>query len=81
MMESLSSLWEKKAVEMNPFDTLSLIDWTFKYNNQLKQFGVKDEALQNGFQTLCDSYARKVYPKLIHYIIRFIQNEKNMDVD
>ena len=35
LLKVLSIYWENNAIEMTPFETLTLIDWSFQYNNQL----------------------------------------------
>jgi hypothetical protein len=79
MLETLSQYWDKNAVKLNPFECLSLVDWTFKYSTALQRFGIKDDALDNGFVVLCNSYARKVYTSLMPHVITCIKKEKSME--
>ena len=39
---------------------LDLIKWSNSYNEGLKQFGIRHDSLSNGYESLCNAYARKV---------------------
>lgn len=41
----MSYYWEKKCINLSPFDTLSLIDWVFNFIKELKMFGISDPFL------------------------------------
>ena len=36
LLKVLSIYWEHNAIEMSPFETLTLIDWSYNYNKQLR---------------------------------------------
>jgi len=75
MMEVLSYYWEKTASKLSAFDTLSLVDWCHIYLKQLKQFGITDTYLQNGFNNLCNAYSRKIHSQINPIIVNILQQE------
>jgi len=66
-----------KILKLQPFDTLTLVDWTYNYFADLAKFGVKDGSLENGFLTLCNAYGRKVHTQLYPLIVGILKNEKD----
>ena len=42
IVKTLSKYWEKEALNLSAFDTLSLIDWVNTYLTDLKRFGITD---------------------------------------
>ena len=57
----LTKFWETHAVLMNPYETLSLIEWTHRYYRELKQFGVHDDSVESGYIQLCVAYSKKTH--------------------
>lgn len=57
----LRKFWEREAVSLSAFDSLSLIDWCHTYIEDLSMFGISDIYLQNGFNNLCNAYSRKIH--------------------
>lgn len=60
ILKLLGDYWDWRAIKLSPYETLSFIDWTYTYNNQLKTYGIRDDSLYNGFTILCNSYATKI---------------------
>lgn len=60
MLKVLHRFWEKHAINMSAFETLSLIDWVNTYLLELRNFGITDVYLQNGLTNLCNAYSRKI---------------------
>jgi len=56
-----------------------MIDWAYCYYKELKKFGIHDDAVENGYISLCNAYARKTHSKLLPLIISVLRNEKNKD--
>ena len=65
----LAKFWLSNALDMSPFETLSIIDWIHTYNKLLKQFGISDDQIDNGYLGLCNAYARKIHSQIIPFII------------
>lgn len=61
LLQLLSCFWEKYGIDLNPFVTLTLIDYAYQYHNKLRKFGVREDFLYNGFITLCNAYSRKIH--------------------
>jgi hypothetical protein len=61
LTDVLSHYWEKLAVKISAFDTLAIVDWSYNYLKELKNFGITDQFLQNGFNNLCNAYSRKIH--------------------
>jgi hypothetical protein len=72
MLKLLGDYWDKWAIELNPFETLNLVDWTFKYNNELNRYGIQDDGLSTGFVKLCNAYARKIHSQLIPMMMNIL---------
>ncbi|CDW71658.1 ph domain containing protein [Stylonychia lemnae] len=65
-VESLLSTCTDLSDDMiTPYETLSLVDWTYRYNRDLKKFGVVDDAVENGYLQLCTSYAKKTHGQIM----------------
>jgi hypothetical protein len=45
--------------------------------NNLKTFGISDDALENGYLTLCNAYARKIHSQVMPMIINVLKSEKD----
>ena len=75
----LSHYWEKQAVKLSAFDTLTLIDWCYQYIRELKNFGITDSFLRNGFNNLCNAYSRKMHSQIYPTVVTILQNEFDMD--
>ena len=75
----LSHYWEKQAVKLSAFDTLTLIDWCYQYIRNLKDFGITDSFLKNGFNNLCNAYSRKMHSQIYPAVVTILQNEFDMD--
>ena len=45
------------------------------------QFGCRDDALYNGFLTLCNTYAVKIHSTLISMTTNILKQEANPNVD
>ena len=80
ILNLLGQYWEMHAINLNPYETLMLIDWAFTYNNQLKQFGCRDDALYNGLITLCNTYASKIHSTLIPMILNILKRESDSEI-
>ena len=61
LQDVLSKFWEAKAVDLNPYETLSLVDWSYRYFRDLRKFGVNDDSVENGYLVLCNAYAKKTH--------------------
>lgn len=61
LLTLLSNFWDANGIQLNPFETLSIIDWSNQYNMKLMKFGVREDTLINGFLTLCNAYSRKIH--------------------
>ncbi len=61
LLKLLGAFWEKNGIDLNPFESLSIIDYSFTYYNKLRKFGVREDFLYNGFLILCNAYARKIH--------------------
>lgn len=57
------------------------MDWAYQYYNSLMQFGCRDDALYNGFLTLCNTYAVKIHSTLISMTTNILKQEANPNVD
>jgi hypothetical protein len=68
------------AINLSPYETLMLVEWTHTYYNQLIKFGCRDDSLYNGFINLCNTYASKIHSTLIDKIQSLIQAEASMEV-
>lgn len=84
MTEILADFWKMRGMSLSvslisfqPFDTLTLVDWTYNYFADLGKFGVKDDLLENGFLSICNSYGRKMHAQLYPLIIGILKNEKD----
>jgi len=77
MLKLLGDYWDKWAIELGPFETLNLVDWAFKYNNELNRYGVHDDGLESGFVKLCNAYARKIHSQLIPMMINILRAESD----
>ena len=75
MLQVLSEFWDKFAVELSPFETLSLVDWTFNYDKMLKKFGIRMDSLYLGFEVLCNAYARKIYSTLMDKFVHILYQD------
>lgn len=73
----LSEEWEKRAFDLNPIETLSLIDWMDIYCTSLQKFGVSDDSIMNGFITLCNAYKRKIHMQLYPMISNVLMKERD----
>jgi hypothetical protein len=49
LCDVLSRYWEKRAVDFNPFETLALVDWTYRYSKDLRKFGIIDDSIDSGY--------------------------------
>jgi hypothetical protein len=72
----LSKYWEGHAVEMNPFETLAILEWTHKYYRELRQFGVHDDSVENGYIQLCHSYSKKTHCQILPMIVGILKQER-----
>ena len=81
ILNLLGDYWENFAIKLNPFETLCIIDWAYNYNKQLRQFGIRDDSLYNGFLTLCNTYASKIHSTLIPLIINILKSETSVNVE
>ena len=72
MMSVLSNYWEKQSIKLSAFDTLSLVDWCHSYLKEMKQFGMTDMYLQNGFNNLCNAYSRKIHSQINPLVVNII---------
>ena len=73
--EVISKFWTKKALELNPFETLSLIDLVNQYNKSLSQYGISDDSIENGYLALCNAYARKIHSQIMPFIVSTLKAE------
>ena len=71
----LGSFWESLAINLNPYETLCLIDWAHCYHNELALYGCRDDLLYNGFLTLCNTYALKIHSQLVPLILNILKSE------
>jgi hypothetical protein len=37
------------------------LEWTHKYYRELRQFGVHDDSVENGYIQLCHAYSKKTH--------------------
>ena len=44
--------WNEKGLHFNVYETLELIEWTTQYSENLRRFGINDEGLDLGNDTL-----------------------------
>ena len=72
----LSKFWEEHAIEMNPFETLALVEWTHRYYRELRQFGVHDDSVELGYIQLCSTYAKKTHNSIMPMIISILKQER-----
>lgn len=79
LVQELAYFWEKQALKISAFDTLSIVDWCFIYLNDLKRFGINDVYLLNGFNNLCEAYSRKIHSQLIPFIINILQQDVDFE--
>jgi hypothetical protein len=69
ILDLLGSFWEKFAVDLNPYETLSVVDFAYTYYNKQRKFGVREDSLYNGFIQLCNAYSRKIHSQITPLII------------
>ena len=81
ILKILADYWESYAIDLNPYQTLQLVDWAYQYSSSLNQFGCRDYYLYNGFLTLCNTYAIKIHSTLIPMILSILRQEANKDVE
>lgn len=79
LLSLLSMCWDKSGIDLNPFVTLSLIDYAFQYHNKLRKFGVREDFLYNGFITLCNAYSRKIHSQITPIILNILEGESKHD--
>jgi hypothetical protein len=75
LTDVLSYFWEKQAVKISAFDTLSIVDWSYNYIKDLKNFGITDIFLQNGFNNMCNAYSRKIHCQINPHLITILEKE------
>lgn len=75
ILQMLEQYWEQNAIALNAYQTLQLVDWNYQYHESLIQFGCRDNALWNGFLTLCNTYALKIHCTLISISINILRTE------
>ena len=79
ILKLLEDYWEKYAINLNPYQTLQLVDWAYQYNCSLNKFACRDDALYNGFITLCNTYAIKIHSTLIQVVVNILRQEGRWD--
>jgi hypothetical protein len=77
MTEILATYWKLNGLEFSPFDTMTLVDWTYTYNLDLLKFGVKDGLIENGYLTLCNAYGKKIFAQLLPLLVGILKTEKD----
>jgi hypothetical protein len=73
----LGAFWEKFGVDLNPYETLSVIDFAYTYHNKQTKFGVREDSLYNGFLILCNAYSRKIHSQITPLIIGVLETDSN----
>lgn len=79
LLKLLGDFWEKNGIDLNPFESLSIIDYSFTYYNKLRKFGVRDDFLYNGFLILCNAYARKIHSQITPIILNILEAESKIE--
>ena len=77
LCDVLAKFWEKRAVDFNPFETLSLVDWTYRYSRELRKFGISDDSIENGYLQLCNAYAKKTHAQIMPMVINILRQERD----
>jgi hypothetical protein len=75
----LGNFWEKFGVDLNPYETLSVIDFAYTYHNKQRKYGVREDSLYNGFLILCNAYSRKIHSQITPLILGVLENESHVD--
>lgn len=81
LLTLLGNFWEKHGVDLNPYETLSMIDFAYTYICKKRKFGVSDDYLKNGFMVLCNAYGRKIHSQLIPLILGILEGEKTFQYE
>jgi hypothetical protein len=71
----LGNFWERYSVDLNPFETLCIIDFAYDLICKQQKYGVKEDRLLNGFMFLCNAYSRKIHSQITPLIIGVLKNE------
>jgi len=74
----LGNFWEKFGVDLNPYETLSMVDFAYTYHNKQRKFGVREDSLWNGFLILCNAYSRKIHSQITPLILGVLENESHV---
>lgn len=78
MCDVLGRFWELRAVEFNPFETLALADWTYRYSRDLRKFGISDDSLESGYLQLCTAYAKKTHAQITPLVVNILRQEREV---
>ena len=63
-------------MELNPYETLSLLEWSHRYYRELKQFGIHDDSVETGYIQLCIAYARKTHCQVLPMVVGILRQER-----
>lgn len=76
LLDVLSRFWELRGVDLNPFETLSLLEWTHRYNRDLRRFGVTDDAVELGILQLSTAYVKKTHSQITPVVLNILRHER-----
>ena len=76
VLKRIALEWNEKGLNFNVYETLELIEWTTQYSESLRRFGINDEGLDLGNDTLHNAYQHKVHMQITPLLVNILKNQR-----